>query len=60
MIGAESRSYTRRSRGEAALVAHKRSNAFSVEEANLGSLAPAGKYAHLLVLDREHLTISAE
>ena len=42
-----------------ALVAHTRSNAFIVfQEANLGSLAP-GKYADLLVLDRDYLTVLA-
>jgi predicted amidohydrolase YtcJ len=45
---------------EEALIAHTRSNAsFLFQEANLGSLAP-GKYADLLVLDRDYLTTSAE
>jgi predicted amidohydrolase YtcJ len=45
---------------EEALIAHTRSNAsFLFQEANLGSLAP-GKYADLLVLDRDYLTISPE
>ncbi|MEO7726245.1 MAG: amidohydrolase [Burkholderiales bacterium] len=42
---------------EEALIAHTRSNAFIVfQEANLGSLQP-GKYADLLVLDRDYLTV---
>jgi predicted amidohydrolase YtcJ len=42
---------------EEALIAHTRSNAFILfQEANLGSLAP-GKYADLLVLDRDYLTV---
>jgi predicted amidohydrolase YtcJ len=45
---------------EEALIAHTRSNAsFLFQEANLGSLAP-GKYADLLVLDRDYLTIPAD
>jgi predicted amidohydrolase YtcJ len=45
---------------EEALIAHTRSNAsFLFQEANLGSLAP-GKYADLLVLDRDYLTIQAD
>jgi hypothetical protein len=44
---------------EEALIAHTRSNAhFLFQEANLGSLA-AGKYADLLVLDRDYLTAPA-
>jgi predicted amidohydrolase YtcJ len=44
---------------EEALIAHTRSNAFIVfQEGNLGSLAP-GKYADLLVLDRDYLTVPA-
>jgi predicted amidohydrolase YtcJ len=44
---------------EEALAAHTRNNAFIVfQEANLGSLAP-GKYADLLVLDRDYLTVPA-
>jgi len=42
---------------EEALIAHTRHNAFIVfQEANLGSVAP-GKYADLLVLDRDYLTV---
>ncbi|HSJ42634.1 MAG TPA: amidohydrolase family protein, partial [Xanthobacteraceae bacterium] len=42
---------------EEALIAHTRSNAAVMfQEGNLGSLAP-GKYADLLVLDRDYLTI---
>jgi predicted amidohydrolase YtcJ len=45
---------------EEALIAHTRSNAnFLFQEANLGSLA-RGKYADLLVLDRDYLTVPAE
>ena len=45
---------------EEALVAHTRSNAFILfQEANLGALA-AGKYADLLVLDRDYLTVPAD
>jgi predicted amidohydrolase YtcJ len=45
---------------EEALVAHTRSNAlFIFQEANLGSLAP-GKYADLLVLDRDYLTVPVD
>src|SRR6476620_3319185 len=45
---------------EEALIAHTRSNAFIVfQEANLGSLQP-GKYADLLVLDRDYLNIPAD
>ena len=45
---------------EEALIAHTRSNAFFLfQEGNLGSLAP-GKYADLLVLDRDYLTVPAE
>ena len=44
---------------EEALIAHTRGNAFIIfQEANLGSLAP-GKYADLLVLDRDYLTVPA-
>ena len=44
---------------EEALIAHTRSNAlFLFQEANVGSLA-AGKYADLLVLDRDYLTVPA-
>jgi predicted amidohydrolase YtcJ len=42
---------------EEALIAHTRSNAFFLfQEGNLGALAP-GKYADLLVLDRDYLTV---
>jgi predicted amidohydrolase YtcJ len=42
---------------EEALIAHTRSNAwFLFQEGNLGALAP-GKYADLLVLDRDYLTV---
>ena len=42
---------------EEALIAHTRSNAiFLFQEGNLGSLA-SGKYADLLVLDRDYLTV---
>jgi len=45
---------------EEALIAHTRSNAvFLFQEGNLGSLAP-GKYADLLMLDRDYLTVPAE
>jgi len=45
---------------EEALIAHTRSNAFIVfQEGNLGSLAP-GKYADLLVLDRDYLTVPSD
>ena len=45
---------------EEALIAHTRSNAYIVfQESNLGSLQP-GKYADLLVLDRDYLTVSAD
>jgi predicted amidohydrolase YtcJ len=44
---------------EEALIAHTRSNAyFLFQEGNLGSLA-RGKYADLLVLDRDYLTVPA-
>jgi predicted amidohydrolase YtcJ len=44
---------------EEALIAHTRSNASIVfQEENLGSLA-VGKYADLLVLDRDYLTVPA-
>lgn len=43
---------------EEALIAHTRSNAaFLLQEDNIGSLAP-GKYADLLVLDRDYLTVA--
>ena len=42
---------------EEALIAHTRSNAYIVfQESNLGSIQP-GKYADLLVLDRDYLTV---
>ena len=45
---------------EEALIAHTRSNAyFLFQEANIGSLA-RGKYADLLVLDRDYLTVPAD
>jgi predicted amidohydrolase YtcJ len=45
---------------EEALIAHTRSNAaFLFQDGNLGSLAP-GKYADLLVLDRDYLTVPAD
>ena len=45
---------------EEALIAHTRSNAaFLFQEGNLGSLS-RGKYADLLVLDRDYLTVPAD
>lgn len=45
---------------EEALIAHTRSNAyFLFQEGNVGSLQK-GKYADLLVLDRDYLTVPAE
>ena len=45
---------------EEALIAHTRSNAlFLFQESNLGSLQP-GKYADLLVLDRDYLKVPAD
>lgn len=45
---------------EEALIAHTRSNApILFQDGNLGSLAP-GKYADLIVLDRDYLTIPAD
>ena len=45
---------------EEALIAHTRSNAlFLFQEGNLGSLQP-GKYADLLVLDRDYLKVPAD
>jgi predicted amidohydrolase YtcJ len=45
---------------EEALIAHTRYNApFMFQEANLGSLAK-GKYADLLVLDRDYLKVPAD
>jgi len=45
---------------EEALIAHTRSNAFILfQEANIGSLQK-GKYADLLVLDRDYMTVPAD
>jgi len=45
---------------EEALIAHTRSNAFIIfQEGNLGSIQK-GKYADLLVLDRDYLTVPAD
>jgi predicted amidohydrolase YtcJ len=45
---------------EEALIAHTRSNAaFLFQDGNLGSLAP-GKYADMLVLDRDYLAVPAD
>jgi predicted amidohydrolase YtcJ len=45
---------------EEALIAHTRSNAyFLFQEANIGSLT-RGRYADLLVLDRDYLTVPAD
>lgn len=45
---------------EEALIAHTRNNAHILfQEGNLGSLAP-GKYADLLVLDRDYFTVPAD
>jgi predicted amidohydrolase YtcJ len=45
---------------EQALIAHTRNNAFILfQEANLGQLRP-GKYADLLVLDRDYLMVPAD
>lgn len=45
---------------EEALIAHTRNNAkILFQEGNLGSLAP-GKYADLLVLDRDYFTVPAD
>ena len=45
---------------EEALIAHTRNNAYILfQEGNLGSLVP-GKYADLLVLDRDYLTVPAD
>jgi predicted amidohydrolase YtcJ len=45
---------------EEALIAHTRSNAhFLFQDGNLGSLS-AGRYADLLVLDRDYLSVPAE
>ena len=45
---------------EEALIAHTRSNALILfQEGNLGSLAP-GKYADLLVLDRDYFSVPAD
>ncbi len=43
-----------------ALIAHTRSNAYLLfQEDNLGTIEP-GKYADLVVLDRDYLTVSEE
>jgi predicted amidohydrolase YtcJ len=45
---------------EEALIAHTRNNAYIVfQESNLGSLVP-GKYADLLVLDRDYFRVAAD
>jgi predicted amidohydrolase YtcJ len=45
---------------EEALIAHTRNNAYILfQENNIGSLAP-GKYADLLVLDRDYFTVPAD
>ncbi|HET9578712.1 MAG TPA: amidohydrolase family protein, partial [Usitatibacter sp.] len=45
---------------EQALIAHTRNNAyFMFQEANLGSLVP-GKYADLVVLDRDYFTVPVD
>lgn len=45
---------------EEALIAHTRNNAYIVfQESNIGSLQP-GKYADLVVLDRDYLTVPAD
>jgi len=45
---------------EDALIAHTRNNALIImQENNLGSIAP-GKYADLLVLDKDYLTVPAD
>ena len=45
---------------EEALVAHTRNNAYILfQESNIGSLAP-GKYADLLVLDRDYFSVPAD
>jgi hypothetical protein len=45
---------------EQALIAHTRNNGYVVfQESNLGSLQP-GRYADLVVLDRDYLTIPAD
>src|SRR5207237_10919743 len=45
---------------EQALIAHTRSNAFFVfQESNLGSIQP-GKYADLVVLDRDYFSAPAQ
>ena len=44
----------------ASLIAHTRSNAyFLFQESNIGSLT-RGRYADLLVLDRDYLTVPAD
>ena len=45
---------------EEALIAHTRSNSFFVmHEDDLGSIAP-GKFADLVVMDRDYLTVPAD
>ncbi len=45
---------------EEALIAHTRSNAYFIfQESNLGSIQP-GKYADLVVLDRDYLKVPAD
>jgi predicted amidohydrolase YtcJ len=45
---------------EDALIAHTRNNAYFVfQEDNLGSIAP-GKFADLVVLDKDYLTVPAD
>jgi predicted amidohydrolase YtcJ len=59
MIGGEEVSHATVTREEA-LIAHTRSNAwFLFQEGNLGALTP-GRYADLLVLDRDYLTAPAD
>ena len=42
------------------MIAHTRNNGYVVfQESNLGSLQP-GKYADLVVLDRDYLTVPAD
>lgn len=45
---------------EEALIAHTRTNAYLLfQEDNLGTIEP-GKYADLVVLDRDYLTVSED
>src|SRR5437588_13124693 len=58
MIGGQVVSHSTITREEA-LIAHTRSNAyFLFQDGNIGSLTP-GRYADLLVLDRDYLTVPA-